>query len=114
MDYVTFGFLIFILNAPMAVFQAGWFWQSYLTEVLLIFVIRTKKWFWQSKPSMALSVGSIITTIIVIAVLFTGLGRYFGFGILKFWQAAVIVGLSMIYFFIVEFVKKYIYKKFDI
>lgn len=114
MDYATFGFLIFILNAPMAVFQAGWFWQSYLTEVLLIFVIRTKKWFWQSTPSKALSIGSIITTFIVIVILFTGLGQYFGFGVLELWQAAVIVGLAVVYFVIVEFVKKYIYKKFDI
>lgn len=114
MDYVTFGFLIFILNAPMAVFQAGWFWQSYLTEVLLIFVIRTKKWFWQSKPSAALSAGSIITTLIVIGILFTGIGQYFSFGVLRLWQAGIIVGLAMIYFIIVEFVKKYIYKKFDI
>ena len=114
MDYVTFGFLIFILNAPMAVFQAGWFWQSYLTEVLLIFVIRTKKWFWQSKPSNLLSIATIITTLLVFIILFTNLRLYFGFGILRTWQAAVIIGLALIYFFIVEFVKKFIYKKFDI
>ncbi len=114
MDYVTFGFLILILHAPMAVFQAGWFWQSYLTEVLLIFVIRTKKWFWQSSPSKALSIGSLITTLIVIVILFSSLGQYFGFGVLRLWQAAVIVGIAIFYFVMVEFVKKYVYKKFDI
>ncbi|MCX6746105.1 MAG: magnesium-translocating P-type ATPase [Candidatus Parcubacteria bacterium] len=114
MDYVTFAFLIFIMNAPMAVFQAGWFWQSYLTEVLLIFVIRTKKWFWQSKPSKMLSYASIITTILVILILFTNIRNYFSFGLLQYWQAGVIIILALMYFFIVEIVKKYIYKKFDI
>ncbi|MCX6740017.1 MAG: magnesium-translocating P-type ATPase [Candidatus Parcubacteria bacterium] len=114
MDYVTFGFLIFIINAPMTVFQSGWFWQSYLTEVLLIFVIRTKKWFWQSKPSKALSYATLITTVLVILVLFTGLRNYFNFGLLNYWQALAIVGIAIIYFLMVEFVKKYIYKKFDI
>ncbi len=113
-DYVTFGFLIFILNAQMAVFQAGWFWESYLTEVLLIFVIRTKRWFWQSKPSRYLVGATLITTILVVIILFTGLRSYFGFGVLKIWQAGVIVALSFLYFAIVEFVKKFIYKKFNI
>ena len=114
MDYVTFGFLILILNAPMNIFQAGWFWQSYLTEVLLIFVIRTKKWFWQSKPSKFLSIAAIITTLLVVLILFTNLRDYFGFGFLEYWQAIIIIGLALIYFFAVEFVKKFIYKKFDI
>ncbi len=114
MDYVTFGFLILILNAPMAIFQAGWFWQSFLTEVLLIFVIRTKKWFWQSKPSKMLFYATIITTLLVVIILFTSIREYFSFGLLQFWQAGIIIIIALIYFFMVEFVKKYIYKKFDI
>ncbi len=113
-DYVTFGFLILILHAQMAVFQAGWFWESYLTEVLLIFVIRTKRWFWQSKPSKSLVWASLITTVLIVLILFTGLRSYFGFGVLKLWQAAVIIVLAFVYFTIVEFVKKFIYKKFEI
>lgn len=114
MDYVTFGFLILIIHAPMAVFQAGWFWQSYLTEVLLIFVIRTKKWFWQSRPSNLLAYATIITTILVVLILFTNIRDYFSFGLLQYWQAGIIIIFALIYFFIVEFVKKFIYKKFDI
>jgi Mg2+-importing ATPase len=114
MDYVTFGFLILIIHAPMSVFQAGWFWQSYLTEVLLIFVIRTKKWFWQSKPSKMLSYAAIITTALVVVILFTNIRNYFNFGLLRYWQAGIIIIFALIYFFIVEFVKKFIYKKFDI
>ncbi len=114
MDYVTFGFLIFIINAPMGVFQAGWFWQSYLTEVLLIFVIRTKKWFWQSKPGRSLSAAAVITTLIVILILFSGIREFFNFGPLNYWQALAIVGIAVFYFITVEFVKKFIYKRFDI
>ncbi|MFA5188395.1 MAG: magnesium-translocating P-type ATPase [Patescibacteria group bacterium] len=114
MDYVTFGFLIFVINASIPVFQAGWFWQSYLTEVLLIFVIRTKKWFWQSKPSKMLFYASLITTILVILILFTNIRYYFNFGLLQYWQAGIIIIFALIYFLIVEFVKKFIYKKFEI
>jgi Mg2+-importing ATPase len=113
-DFITFGFLLLITKATMPVFQAGWFLQSFLTEVLFIFVIRTKKWFWQSKPSKILTTSAIITTAIILILLYTDLRKYFGFGFLKLNVALTIVGIALLYYLITEFFKKFIYKKFEI
>jgi Mg2+-importing ATPase len=113
-DFITFGFLLFIVNANMSVFQAGWFLQSFLTEVLFIFVVRTKNWFWRSKPSKTLMVSAGLTTLAILLVLYTSLRHYFSFGYLKPEIALVIVGIALVYYFLMEFFKKVIYKKFEI
>jgi len=113
-DFITFGFLLLIVGATMPVFQAGWFFQSFLTEVLFIFVVRTKKWIWQSKPSKILIFSSVITTIVILFILYTSLRHYFGFGFLPLNVILVIVGISIIYYILGEFFKKFIYKKFEI
>ncbi|MBN1325468.1 magnesium-translocating P-type ATPase [Candidatus Falkowbacteria bacterium] len=113
-DFITFGFLLLIVGASMQVFQAGWFFQSFLTEVLFIFVIRTKKWIWQSKPSKLLIFSSIITTIVILILLYSSLRQYFGFGLLPLNVLLVIVGIALVYYILGEFFKKFIYKKFEI
>ena len=113
-DFITFGFLLFIVKANMPVFQSGWFFQSFLTEVLFIFVVRTKNWFWKSKPSKTLMVSAAITTVIILLVLYTNLRNYFSFGYLKLEVALVIVGIACTYYLLMEFFKRVIYKKFEI
>jgi Mg2+-importing ATPase len=113
-DFITFGFLLIITKATMPVFQSGWFFQSFLTEVLFIFVIRTKKWFWQSNPSKTLIFSAIITTATILILLYTNLRNYFGFGFLKINVALTIVGIAFIYYLLTEFFKKIIYKKFEL
>ncbi len=113
-DFITFGFLLLILNASASLFQAGWFWESYLTEVLLIFVVRTRKYFLQSKPSKALVYTSIITTIIVLLFLYTGLRFYFNFAFLPLPYLFIIFCIALTYFVVVEYGKKLFYKKYNL
>lgn len=113
-DFITFGFLLLILNASPALFQAGWFWESYLTEVLLIFVVRTRKYFLQSKPSKVLIYTSIFTTILVLLFLYTGLRFFFNFALIPLPYLFMIFCIALTYFVIVEVGKKFFYKKFDI
>ncbi len=42
-DFLTYGIMLFIFNASPALFQSGWFVESFWTEVLVIFVIRTRR-----------------------------------------------------------------------
>ena len=113
-DFLTFGFLLYIFGFIAPLFQAGWFWESFLTEVILIFVIRTKKSFWKSKPSKTLVYSSIITTILVLFILYSPLRFYFEFAFLPITSLLMIVVITLIYFFVVEFGKKIFYKKFEI
>ncbi len=113
-DFLTFGFLLYIFGFVAPLFQAGWFWESFLTEVVLIFVVRTKKFFWQSKPSRTLVWAAIITVIFVLVLLLSPLRHYFGFDLLSFGALLMIIAITIVYFLIVEFAKKLFYKRFEI
>ncbi len=113
-DFLTFGFLLFIVKASMPLFQVGWFWQSFLTEVLLIFVIRTRKWFFRSRPSNGLITAFLITILIVLAIMYTPLADYFGFAIMPLWVNLTMIAMGFGYFFVVELGKKAFYRKYDI
>jgi P-type Mg2+ transporter len=42
-DYLTFGLLLLVFHANEASFQTGWFIESLATQVLVIFVLRTRR-----------------------------------------------------------------------
>jgi len=113
-DYLTFAFLLLITHASIPMFQAGWFWQSFLTEVILIFIVRTSKWFWQSKPHRWLIISSIITLIIVLLVLYTPISMFFGFAKLPLSVFFMLTIISLLYFIVSELAKKIFYKYYEI
>jgi P-type Mg2+ transporter len=60
-DFLTFAVLLFLFHADAALFRTGWFVESLCTQVLVIFVIRTRRAFWRSRAhpllaAMALAV----------------------------------------------------------
>ncbi len=70
-DFIMFGILLKYFNAGanQELFQTGWFLQTMLAQMLLIFVIRTRKIpFFESKPSYTLSafVFSIIALVFIL------------------------------------------------
>ena len=50
-DFLTFGLLLLVFGAGQALFQTGWFIESLATQVLVIFVIRTRRNPLRSRPS---------------------------------------------------------------
>ncbi len=110
-DFLTFGFLLLVVHASMPLFQVGWFWQSFLTEVLLIFVIRTRKWFFLSRPSNSLIAAFLITIALVLLIMYTPIAGFFGFARMPFWINFCLIGMSFAYFFAVELGKKAFYQE---
>jgi len=81
-DYLTFFTMLYVFNCwnNPALFQAGWFVESLLTQTLIIHIIRTARIpFFQSRASLPL----ILTTILICAVggiiPYTRLGTTLGF-----------------------------------
>jgi len=81
-DYLTFFTMLYVFNCwdNPALFQAGWFVESLLTQTLIIHIIRTARIpFFQSRASLPL----ILTTILICAVggviPYTRLGATLGF-----------------------------------
>jgi Mg2+-importing ATPase len=111
-DFATFYVLLAVLHADEALFQTGWFVESLATQVLVIFVIRTRGNPLASRPHRALVASSLAVVIAALVLPYTGLGRYFGmqpppslfYGIL----AALVVG----YLLIAEGAKRIFYAHF--
>src|SRR5690606_17190361 len=58
-DFVAFTVLLFVFHAGEPLFQTGWFVMSLASQVLVIFVIRTRLRPWQSRPHPALVASSL-------------------------------------------------------
>ena len=78
-DFLTFAALLYVFRADEALFQTGWFVESLATQVLVIFVIRTRGAPWRSRPHPALATLSLAVVAIGVALPLTPLGALFGF-----------------------------------
>ena len=78
-DFATFALLLAWLRANEALFQTGWFIESMATQVLVIFVIRTRGRPWRSIPSPWLALTSLAVVAIAALLPLTPVGREFGF-----------------------------------
>jgi len=63
-DFLTFALLLMVFKADEASFHTGWFMESLATQVLVIFIIRTRQRPWQSWPAPTL----LITSLAVVAI----------------------------------------------
>jgi Mg2+-importing ATPase len=78
-DALTFAALLWLLNAGEALFRTGWFIESLLTQVLVIFVIRTRRAPWRSHPSRVLVASSLAAVALALALPWTPIGALFQF-----------------------------------
>lgn len=78
-DLVTFGMLLYVSHLSPEAFRTTWFLKSMVTEILVIFIIRTNGRPWRNLPSPALAVSSSLALVVAMAVPFTPAGRWFGF-----------------------------------
>ena len=79
-DFLTYGIMLFIFGASASVFQSGWFVESFWTEVLVIFVIRTRRIpFISSRPGKWLTALTLSCVAFGTILPFTVLGGFLGF-----------------------------------
>lgn len=108
-DFIYFA--IFYKISP-AVLQTNWFIGSILTELLLMYSLRTKFVFYKSKaPSFTIIIMTIIAATITLAIPFTTFGQ----NIFKFAPPTrnhllIIIGIALLYFVSTEITKNLYYK----
>jgi Mg2+-importing ATPase len=110
-DFLTYGIMLFIFAAPPALFQSGWFVESFATEILVIFVIRTRKTpFYKSRPGKWLTILTLSCLALGIAIPFTPLGTFLGFTPLPpiYWLLLVLMVVT--YLLLVDAGKVFFYK----
>jgi len=78
-DFLTFGLLLLVFHANQVLFQTGWFIESLATQVLVIFVLRTRRNPLRSRPHPLLTTTSVTVVVLAVVLPFTPLGAWFGF-----------------------------------
>lgn len=110
-DFITFGVLPLIFHATAADFQTGWFIESLLTQTLVVFIFRTKKFALASRPSKALMLSVFGVIAIALTVVFSGIGQYFDFAVGSTRQTMAIAAIVVTYLIIAEAVKHRFYRQ---
>lgn len=106
-DGLTFLILLagFHLAAPE--FRTAWFLESIATQILVVFVIRTRGLPWQSPPDRRLLLSAFFALAIALAVPFTIAGRWFAFGQPGLVVLAAIGAVTAVYLASAEFLKRF-------
>ena len=111
-DFLTFGLLLWVFNATETLFQTGWFVESLATQVLVIFVIRTRGSPLRSRPNPLLAGTSLAVAAVGILLPYTAIGRWFGFVPLPLTFLAALGAMVVCYLVLAEGVKRWFYRRF--
>ena len=112
-DFVTFALLLWVLHAGEAEFHTGWFVESLATQVLVIFVIRTRGNPLASRPHRAVVLTSLGVVTLAVLLPFTPLAPTLGFTPLPLAFFALLALVAMAYLALVEAVKQRFYRRWD-
>lgn len=112
-DIITMAFVLFVLrlnDAPL--FRTVWFLESVLSEMFVVFALRTSKPFYRSMPSALLMIATILAAGAAIGSIYSPLASFFQFAALTPEIVAVVVGIVICYVMVVE-IAKHIFQRME-
>lgn len=109
-DFMTFYILMAVLQANERQFQTGWFIESLCTQVLVIFVIRTRGNPLKSHAHPLLTATSLAVVTVAVALPFTPIGSHFGFVPPPVRFYFILGAMVVAYLFLVELAKQGFYR----
>jgi len=110
-DLVTFLTLIYVLKVKESAFQTGWFVESILTELFILFIIRTHKNFYSSKPGIYLFVLSILGLLLTIALPYLPFAASIGLSPLPWATLGVMLFIVILYTWSADILKVWFFKR---
>jgi len=105
-DFLTFYVLLHFFHAPAALFHTGWFVESLATQTLVVFVIRTAGNPLRSRPSVWLTLNTLVIVAVGIALPFSPLAGLLGFMRLPLPFFLFLVVSTLTYLLLVEAAKR--------
>lgn len=111
-DFLMFFILLKVFGAGEALFHTGWFIESIATQVLVIFVIRTRGSPFKSRPNMTLVITSLGVVIVAALLPFTPIAAQLGFVAPPPLFFVILPAMVLCYLLAVEIVKRYFYRRF--
>jgi Mg2+-importing ATPase len=110
-DFATFCVLLFVFHFGAAQFQTGWFLESIATQTLVVGCIRSRKFFFRSRPGKLLLASTIFIVVAAWVVPYTFIGKAFDLQRLAPVVLMTIAGIVLVYLFSVEALKYFFYRK---
>ena len=107
-DFLTFAILLHFFQADPELFHSGWFVESLVTQVLVIFVIRTAGSPWSQPPHPALLWGALLVVLVGAALPAAGVLEFEPLPMAFYLYVAL---ASLLYLVLVQWVKSYFYRK---
>jgi Mg2+-importing ATPase len=110
-DFLTFYLLMAVLNANEMLFHTGWFVESIATQVLVIFVIRTRRNPLRSRPQPWLTLTSLGVVAMAMLLPFSPAAAWLGFTPLPPLFFGLLAGLVTGYLVLAEAGKRWFYRR---
>ena len=111
-DFLTFYIMLAVFHAGEALFHTGWFIESMATQVLVIFIIRTRKNPFRSSPNPWLVACSLTVVAIAALLPFTPAGAYLGFVAPPAFFFVILAAILIFYLLAVEGMKQWFFRRF--
>ena len=113
-DFITFYMLYIYFRLPESAFRTGWFLESAITELLILFIVRTRKSFIKSKPGRLLLITAVTAFIITVYLPFSPFASLLGFSIAHPQQIMVIALILITYVVTADLLKIVFFRMNDL
>jgi len=108
-DYATFGVLLWFMKANQQSFQTGWFIESILSAGVVVFAVRTRLPFTQSRPSRVMLAVTGAVMLVTMFLPYSPVAGLLGFVPLSLPYLLIIFGIVVLYFLSAEMVKRWFF-----
>ena len=106
-DGLTFVVLLLGFHAAAPEFRTAWFLESIATQILVVFLIRTRGKPWRTAPDRRLLASALFALAVAVIVPFTSLGRLFAFTLPSGAVLLAIAGITLAYLASAETLKRF-------
>lgn len=110
-DVLMFAILWMLVGDMPELFRTGWFVESLLTELLVLFVMRTYRPFWRSRPGRVLVLLTLAVFGLTLALPYLPLVAFIGFAPLPLPVLAAVMGVAVLYVAASEGMKRVFYRR---
>lgn len=110
-DLLTFGALYLLAGMTAPLFRSGWFVESLLTQLLTIFVVRTYKPFYRSRPAKMLVISALAVALLTLTLPYSFAASWFGLVALPPHILIAVLTISVLYMISAECTKRLFYRR---
>ena len=105
-DVLTFGVLIWVFHAGEALFRTGWFLESLVTQILMIFAVRTRRHLFASRPRPVVAGLALGAAVVTMALPFVPVGNWFEFVVPPIGYYGFLLVVVAVFLVSIELVKR--------